>query len=838
MKFTPSTTYTILSNAAAKEIEWKVYIKSTTAINDNINTGTWIDVTSYVDSVPDIASSVEYETGQFTADSISLTGTSIAFWSASLTNIDTAGTYYECKVTANLKSGTSTTGEILVYNGFVNPDTLTYSELDDAVSFDVLTSQDVATKLIGENVSSQYIDSHHNRGVQLPNLPFAFVTSSNVSGYPLQIGKHTIRMETSSSKYFIQLDDGRLNEVSDSKVMTLGDAEEASIDTQRVQVYVTTGSLRGTFMPYFTSSVAQDIVIISQSSEYPRTIDNNVGVKYALSRIAYLMGIQYASQSFGNLTLNTYDSRIIPSYIDIPPNDGTTFGYKWALTTSGSDLLVGVGDKVYARRMSTDAYALICTASTAGRQIVRLWYNARNNDVWMLSLENRYDYVNPYIQRYNITSATLTGELAIPNTNIYQPQLVDNNYAGSSYLYGMVYPNSNVAAKSLIFVSGSGSLVETTALTQVQLGYTGVDGPTSQTGYISGSAGVLSYVFTTLTGATRNHHAAYISTAGAWTNKGVKASGLAKDFKVAAFQSSSNAVVYSVLGSTGKAIEVIDADTGVEVQLLLLEDTDYVWNINNVNDELLFTTSLYGAIYKYIDSGNPPERIYDGSYSNYRRVDTRYHALTYLNGVYYGLDEGGRLYKLANTISPYIDNTDFSGRSVTDAWNAILNAYNLIGNISTSKRSLVYRRGDDSGNIESTGNTATLTTSNTAEITLNRRAYPRIDVAYVRGAEREAYYNGSTWNDNPLSITKRIEFNSDLIPDELVEDLAYYYYQFYQSSRDLYDVTTANVPLYQYEPFDAASITYTTTKIQKTASGIIYGVSHDVVGNTKLTILI
>jgi hypothetical protein len=231
-----------------------------------------------------------------------------------------------------------------------------------------------------------------------------------------------------------------------------------------------------------------------------------------------------------------------------------------------------------------------------------------------------------------------------------------------------------------------------------------------------------------------------------------------------------------------------------------------------------------GDVY-YVDS-------YSGTFysiaSNVATVlSTKVHIVDYpftLNGsIVYGLDAFGRLFKIDSSISMWIEDRDYTDSTLRELLNSIFRGFNLIGKVMATKAAAVYRRGDDSGNPITSGNTVTLDMTVAEDITENSKSYLGCGYIEVTNNDVTVTYDGTNYNAGVLASMRSLGVSNDLIPSSIIFDLARYLYQFFSVDRTLYKVNFAGVPLFQYEPFDQATLAFTTTKIQSSASGPIYG---------------
>jgi hypothetical protein len=87
MKFTPTALFDVISNAASKYLQWKVYVRKVTSLSEALDSGTaWVDVTSHIVETPTIGQKAEIDVCIPTCGSISLTAKGIAWWEANVFN--------------------------------------------------------------------------------------------------------------------------------------------------------------------------------------------------------------------------------------------------------------------------------------------------------------------------------------------------------------------------------------------------------------------------------------------------------------------------------------------------------------------------------------------------------------------------------------------------------------------------------------------------------------------------------------------------------------------------------------------------------------------------------
>jgi hypothetical protein len=183
-----------------------------------------------------------------------------------------------------------------------------------------------------------------------------------------------------------------------------------------------------------------------------------------------------------------------------------------------------------------------------------------------------------------------------------------------------------------------------------------------------------------------------------------------------------------------------------------------------------------------------------------------------IGDIIYGVDSIRRLWKFDTVLNMHINRPVGDGESIKSMLSRILQSFNLIGTISANKTAIVYRRGNDAGDLQNTGNALALTQSNVANISSVVNDYRAVAWVSVTSGDTTYSYDGTTYNAGILSDARSMEVSNDLIPEELVQDVCKYFYNFYKNNHTRY-IFEVNAPLMQYEPVDEFSIATTTTKI-------------------------
>jgi len=828
MKFTASQAYLNYANGASKEIRWKVYARKTATLSTTlVGYSGWTDVTSFVEEVPAISSNIEYELGQFTQDSIELVGLGIAWWDANIFNAS-ASEYIEIKIEAQVGlAGTYASDIAYMFYGFVDKTGISYDELQNKIAFSVFTPEDIGSRIAGEYLSTQFIEldtlanATNVQGVILQNINACFVTDVNIASYGVKVGVHTITYTYDSAgatTRTICFDDGTPTTITtDDTYYTLSNADV----TQKVKVYV-----RKKAQMSKTENVVEKIIVKALGSTLPYQFYQRVG-GYRLLEIIYGK-IGVTSLRFDTLKMNTYDSRSIVSFIDLPPADEAVNGSRIAIESDGTSLYVSVGTKVYKRNMTTNAYTLLTTV-TASHDIYKLIHNARNNHLWILFSGNTTDFKlrRLLLSDNTYSDVTLTTYGGVPDAC----SLIDYNYTGSSWKYGIVYTTSahDAVVGMLRFIQSS-DMSDNLIVNSTTLGSTIGGGCI----FIKGNNDIR---FTALSGGVQYFFSYTINASGSFISGG--SIGIATNVSNLSYNAYEGRIYFLNQGTD--AVSYIDVAGGGEGALQTLKNVKciYYHEANVINycigyDSVTGKENFYGlqgaTIYELDTAERNPPSIKSLTYSTF--------TMTSIGDIVYGISASGCLFQFHSTVNFYIDNADFEGKTLTDALHQTLTAFNLVASISPAKVALCYRRGNDSGTPQSSGNSLTLSITNSEQIEKVVLAYEKFALINVAGESASTTYNGSTFAETVLSDERVLNIQNILIPNKIIQDVAYYAYQFFKTSRALYTVSLPLVALFQYEPFDAVLLNYTTTKIQSSSSGVIYAIEFSNDGKIKIEALI
>lgn len=847
MLFTPTAKYLSYANAASKTYAWAVYIKKTTAINEALSAGTWVNVTDKIDldSLADQIKKIEYKVGQFTSDSIRLTARDIAWWKANILNASESQ-YLELKIQFTLAQGADLcTDTIYTFSGFIDKLGIPKTEIGDTVSFTVLTAQELGTRIAAENISTQYmetdIDDAATAGLILNEIPGMYVKNANISSYVLKVGVHTITYNYNTGTRQAKLDDGLYVTLAAGN-NTLGNGETTAVDTERVQIYVPTLA----DLPTAVNVITESIIVITAGTTLPQQWYKWAGARYLLKAIFSKIGIT-------DVTFDTLDMDVAPSpapgvpkisFVDNPPDDAAINGKEWAICNDGTDLYVGVGHRVYKRTTSSEAYTLVATLST-GDRISKLMYNARNGHLWIFYGNTADDFGlnlkgNGSLRRLVISGLTLSSEIVLNQTTDMtwhnSIDVIDYEYTSGSWVYGVVYTDGdwNTNAGRLRLVDGS-ALTISTLFNGTTYGYAGNILSTINSNFLF-TKNTNEVWFKGLDGIGSNDDLIKVHvapTTGVWTSDGIILSNL-DPYKIAAYHTSDDRIYYWLAANSGVQSHTLASGT-TTVNLANVPAGSTMETMHYADGKAYFTLFVFDPFIEgqhrffYGFSGNETHDFQDYPEIS-RNIYNRFSTFTYVSGtdLLYGVDSFGRLFQYGSKVKFYIETGDFQGEKVTDALYKIFKAFNLVGTINSHKQGKVYRRGNAAGTPQTSGNTLSITISEPSQIVEENTDYGA-KVAWVEVSNGTVTYSfdGTAYGTKVLSDVRTLSNSNELIPDEIVQDVCYYTYQFFKTDMVLYKFSLGVLPLFQFEPFDNCNVTLTTTKIALTATS---GTSRPIYG--------
>lgn len=837
MKFTASDTYNIIAKAAGKDLNVNVYARVVTSLSGSLNDTNWTNVTDYIpnDALTSFKSTLEYEFGQYAMDNASFTGLDINYWNTNFftdTNIESETTYIELKVTTTLMlGGYSSTENIIPFSGFVDKNTIKYSELDDVVTFDVMTADYISTTMNADSILvTRYlwgnISGSNTKGLELTKIPGLFVTSSNVSSYVLTEGIHELsyKYEYNNNCYSasVKLDDGRwihfytsASTVTPDGYLQIGNGKSTSADdSERINLF-----RFGRMLPTATGSdVTQKIIVMNEGDTYPYTFYRNTSVKKVLRSCFNQIGI--TSQSYDDLLLDTYDGRKDVSYLDTPPDDYDLIGQPRALEIKNdTTAFIGISSSVYLRNNDTMTYSLITKTTN---EVDRLLYDNTNDKLWILDGMDSSTNVKVYDVATATTSSTHNLGHAIHRTSVSLfPQSSSIMYIRFALqdIRQLKYANSAYTASTLFTAAGIPSC---SAL--------------GQWGYVSESK----YLFAGTLPSFAESIYRLKNVGGTWSYDG-RFADIAYDAVVQGTMNPATNTIYFKANSNSHIYKV-NSGSYSDLGLLTLNANESImsWFYDASTSKNYFTTKdfsrLNGSLIEVSGSSFQkilPNTIYPQfSYYLFQNAATS-------TGIY-GISADRRLYKYGTELEMYVDELDVEGKDLKSVMNSVCQAFNLIYTVNSNKQAYVYRRSNSVGVPVGTGDTLTITSDEISSVNKEVNKYQKYDLVKIDNESETSNYNGTDFNTKELPRYKILTVKNPYIPSFVLSDLNYYMFNFHNTNRSLYTVELGNIPLFQYEPFDTVTFTTTNGKISNTQlSGLIYGAEYNIIdGTTTFEILI
>lgn len=827
MRFTPSTNWNLIASAAHRRLVRSIDIKKTTNISQALSAGTWVSISEFIEDGLSYSQKIEYELGEFSSDSISVTASKsiipggVVQWFKDNVFNASASQYIEFKVTVQLMYGTITASDVFYpFSGFVDKSEVTYNELQDSVTFNVFTADELGNRIGAEALSTQYInndvDGSGTSGIILPNIPGIYVIDADVASYQLKVGVHTVEYEYNGGTEQARLDNGawltlRITDGTDTLVSEDG--------LEKITIYVDVSEL------YSSSDTKTDYIIVKTAGD---TLPQNPLYELNLSRyiknIYSTLGI--STTTVDTLTLNTADGNKKISFYDLPPNDVSILGKRYAIVSDGTDMYMAVGNMLFKRTASTEDYSLLATITGSATTVTvkKIFYNARNNDLYVIYTKTG---VGDCARRYDLTGAVLSSEVVLDavadSLNIYAMLLIDYNYTGSSYKYGLLY--NDTATASVKFLDDSSMTVSTV----ITMAYP--------------SASDASFVFEKSTGiwwvmiksapTTYNFNEITVNSGGTWVDSSSTFTAMPK-FMYGCYNAAEDTLYYFEAGSPYQVSSyALDGSatlttiiTGISysvVPCIFCGSNDKVY----LTISSLFTYYAKGTLYELSSSA------IDDSLSGVEPC--AYSSMMYTDRVYGMQLFTGKLFQWHTVINMFINQVIPQG-TLRSTLVDILQSFNLVGTISSHKKAIVLRRGNDSGTIQTSGNNITLNITNVSDIAQVQLAIQKVQWVQISNGTTTYSYDGTTYNAGILSNARKLTVSKSIIPDNIVKDLAKYFFAFYNSDHDKYTFNV-NAALTQYEVMDGADVTFTTTKIEKTAAGLITAQTISADGSMQLEVL-
>jgi hypothetical protein len=850
MRFTPTDNFNLITNAAFKTLAWIPYVKVSTTASESIDNGAWIDVSNYVaqDSIG-TKSQIEYELGQFSIDSKSVTAVDINYWKTNIftaSNLSDATKYIEMKFMVYLSMLSLNSETIGTFSGFVDKTTIKYNEDGDAVTFLVMTLDNNLVKIPGETYNTQpFTTSSGVTGVFLANIPGVIVTnvscSSATSNTILDKGVHTLKCNYNSEEFIsFTLDNGA--PIYESFISTSIDIIDllppyliysssvnySYIPTMSIiiadefhksmSIFVESSSLS-------MGSTSQDI-LITDDTIYPKVWYQNIWIYKALKDLYVAGGV--VDFTFDDFKLRTYDGRQIFSFLEIPIGD-SYYGKPSAISHDATNNLfwIGIQDRIYTFDSTTHLYVYINTVPT-GYVIVRLWAeDSATGFIWAVARDaaGAHKIIRIIISTSALTSYTIT------RTNTTAGG--EKNFAISLSTVRNIYYLSTTLGECAFDLTTLTEYNNSVTIIYAQ-SFPGVCDEDGNYYYqnesnpgrfqrVKYSAGfVADYIDTDIPNEVVN--AVYSLTLQLWFGCAYTTSG----WRLFCWDTSGTTTSILATQTSGGSVPAW-------VDLVADEGVGWIYCLNITSDPLPVATSFArtnGDIYELTGDIIPIGYNFDNAYSSHVCYDTIGNRLVGF------LNPTGILFQYCTYATMYIG-SELVGTSKTyfDMIGAILKAYNLIANMRFDKSVYVFRRGDDFGTPISQSNNLTVTTNEVTDVHVDIVKYAAVDYVTVSNNTDSITFNDFGFNVYKLSSQRILELSNELLPTNILKDIAYYLYQFYRTDKILYTVTCNTSP-FQYEPFDGCILSLTGNKIPIAGSGIVMAAGNDEFGDVTLDVLV
>lgn len=881
MKFTPSTTYTLINKSTARELVYNIYMRETTNLSGSLSLDNWTDVTEYIIDLPDISAKLEYNVGNYTADGVSLTGFDIPFWRSKFTDVkmDDDGIYFEFKITVTPKLGSIVAEVITPFFGFMNKDGMTYDDGKNTVKFSVYTQELLADKTPAYTMYTQYIYDTLRSGsvLILPRIPSLYVKDANYNSLPLKTGLHKLTYDADEET--LQLDDGAPYFITSSEsVFVLGDANDSDRDlfgdTQQLQIY-----REGSIVENQNTTMTEYLIVTSQSATLPHQPYYSMDLQKTLFRIYTKMGCEYTASD--DFMIRSWDGGKRYAYINTPPDDDVSVKVATAFTHDlTSSAYVGVGNKIYETDLSCSAYTLVASCSSNTDDVImRLLWNENTDYLWAYYWHAGIGRFRP-IKRTGVLGGYSYAHRPLPTNTGSFIYAKESNICVYNFSYGGVVEIHGLLVVQDLEDSGNNPAVDngqglyifredvaTPSAYRIDDKITGIsDDPVCFNckclHYYDRDAYVIA---DTYTGGELYMATAQPNNAGLWgglswtvgdyiTGSGTQLL-IANNPMVWNQNSFEGGYYYYFISGSGTyhptSIQQIRRTYGATNELIHdfpKGNYEYVGGQASYGYPTIQTATESRTAMILRNKNDVTENLLTEAFytnalgnvtSSYVIPQTFSYMFSYLGDTYYFIDPVGQMYNI--TVNPRLfiaPNFQYAELSLREYLNKLLSSFNLLGTINSNKKAKVYRRTNESGSLVFSGYSASLNTENTTEYTVNYENYKSAKIVNLTAEDgKPTSYDGTNFDVGYFSNTRTVDVSSEIIPKILTQDLAAHFYNFFATDRSIVKISSPDM-LYQYEPFDACSISLSTTNLGVNKTGVIYSTSFKKDGSTQLEVLV
>ncbi|MGD0591034.1 MAG: hypothetical protein ABSA44_09585 [Bacteroidota bacterium] len=855
MRKAVSADYDVFAIAGGKIVHWKVSVKKVAVLNEAQSAGTWIDVTDHLDNtMPDkISESIELLMGQFATMVLNFKGLDIAWWKA---NIFNATQYLELKVDFWLND--LTTDTITPFGGWIDKKKdgkwcVTSDEATDTVVFSVAGYLEYAARTSAVAINTQipvYNMDGGQTGIVLQKLPGLYLHNANVSGYPLKKGIHSIQLSYTAGTpdtWTASLDGGiEVTLPASDGYVTLGNGNGQAgdinqYDNQQVTILVTVAELQ----PLITS-VTQGIVQKATGDVFPQTWLIYFWVFQLLRTMFEQIGI--TSFTFDNFRIKTYDGRHVPSFWDVPPGE-SYYAQSTAIACDNTNnlLWVGIKDRIYKHDLSTHLYTLIDAAPT-GYIVVKLWSeDLASGFIWGVARNAAGAHK---IIRLGISGSTIDTYAITRTTNTLGGE---SNFAIDLTVRGIYYLShitSVVEVRLFLLNTLAESSYATTggeAICQDMPAF--CDGAGNyyyqliySTNFIKINFNGTSFTLTTLNAYSDYpiQQAVYSNTLGLWFGCRYRSAspGYYEIVKWNpqtnnSLENNSSVIQFSMTKPGGFVSDEVNGWVYYFNNDGLLNQIGTQQYVNRINATPITGYTSVSRIGDPFPVGTNADEFYSSNKICYDKVNDRLIGLSLPLGL---------LFEFGATISMYIAaEADYSSATIYDALKELF-SFNIMPRISGQKQAFAYRRFDENGVPVTTGNMVTLDADKAKNISEDTGYGDAYDVVTVDNGVNSVSCDANGFDAVAMGDDKDLYISCRFIADNLLKDFAFWYYNYWKTSKTRYQVPTPVIPFFQFEPFDSAALNFAgkiNTLIESVpANGPIIGqgISRD--GTTEFEVVI
>ncbi len=864
MRFTPSNTYNILADSASKTLQWDVWIKTVATLSASLTAGSWTSVSDYViGDIPDLSSQVEYELGQFTSNNVTLDMHNISYWKTFF--VPTYTDYYECKIQLTLKDGSLIAPDgITAFSGFIDTNSIVYDAYNDKTSFTIRTLLDNANSLGSEEMLTKYVSHNPSsmcaNSIAFQNIRGLYLDSTKLYYDPLSYDirpKEGIHKIVCIAKPYpsgtwgditVSFDDGDVTYLPD----TSPNNSYPIYNADRTQGIILS---HNGYSSFSLTSLQEDYFIVLDKDEVlPWQWPINQNEKQLLETLLPKIGVTQIN--FDELSLSSYDNSRRFSIISnlnsaLTSTNNSTKTLAIAANQSNSSIFYGYGSDIYEYSLTASNNRINKRVSlTAGQQVTKLIWDNNWCELWWTFepiTSNTQGYIG-YWKRDTNLSAT-TGQV---NAYWYNFEVMDNDLTNYNAIYAdatlnkvmTLYPNvivGNRLTVSAAIAYGTEIILDTFAC-QRNGNY-----------YFYPTRNVTDYRFSEVY---------WSDAANRWVSSGQQA-----NLNLIAGTPAINTGMHN--GSYNQKDGIVFWDFNYWLwdqsriygnQYTVGTVTAITSHTNNIKvGKLYYDPAYYAAsktYYTLTTKNNVSIASITGkNFTNlygYSATASEYYNGTSVtacgwtsmqstkNGVY-GVDEFGLLFQHSPEIEMYVNKTEFNQMTLFQILQQLLNQYNLVAIFRSDKSVYIYRRSDQGGTPVTTGSTFQIETGDTTQVIQKVKYIPVFDEITISNTKESAVYNGNGFDEIQLGIVKKLDVTSDMLPKNILKDLAYNLYQFYSVQRDMLSIELAGLTKFEYEPFDNCNIDYSDIDINETTTGDgfpIYNITYMQNGNMKLDILI